>query len=163
MPELEKDSPGRLIAFEFSVFDEAGELLGSNVREKPRIFEVGADEVLPALEKHLVEMEEDERRSIVLPPAEAYGPIRKEAFREFPLESLPEAARQVGRRVTGRAPDGSEDLFDVVEIREGIAVIDMNHPLAGRTLRFELRVLRSGLSRRRPFPTVAPSPRSPAR
>jgi FKBP-type peptidyl-prolyl cis-trans isomerase SlyD len=133
---------GSLIAFEFRVFDEAGEELGSNVDGKPRIFEIGAGEVLPALERELAEMRENETRSIVLPPGEAYGPIRREAFREFPLDGIPEQARRIGRKVVGRARDGSEDLFDIVEIRDTTAVIDMNHPLAGRTLRFELRVLR---------------------
>jgi FKBP-type peptidyl-prolyl cis-trans isomerase 2 len=58
------------------------------------------------------------------------------------LESIPEEARAVGRKVMGRAPDGSEDMFDVVAIRGDTAVVDMNHPLAGRELRFELKVLR---------------------
>jgi FKBP-type peptidyl-prolyl cis-trans isomerase 2 len=133
---------GSLIAFEFRVFGEAGEKLGSNVDSNPRIFEVGADEVLPALERELAQMQQNETRSVVLPPEAAYGPIRPEAFREFPLEGIPEQARRVGRKLVGRAPDGSEDLFDIVEIRDATAVIDMNHPLAGRTLRFELRVLR---------------------
>jgi FKBP-type peptidyl-prolyl cis-trans isomerase SlyD len=135
-----------VIAFEFRVFGEAGEELGSNVGAKPRIFEVGAGEMLPALEKELSRMQENETRSIVLPPEEAYGPIRQQAFREFPLESIPEQARQVGRKIVGRTPDGAEDLFDVVEIRATTAILDMNHPLAGRTLRFELRVLASPTS-----------------
>jgi FKBP-type peptidyl-prolyl cis-trans isomerase SlyD len=142
--ELPGRSRGDLIAFEFSVFDQAGERLGSNVGGRPRIFEAGAEEVLPALEKQLMEMAEGESRTIVLSPEDAYGPVETEAFREFPLESIPEEARQVGRRVVGRTPDGCEDIFDVVEIRETTAVIDMNHPLAGRTLRFEVRVLRAG-------------------
>ena len=136
---------GRLITFEFSVFGEDGEKLGSNVGEKPRIFEVGTDEVLPAIERELVGMAENERRSVVLSPEDAYGPALEEAYREFPLESIPEEARQVGRVVVGHGPDGSEDLFDVVAIRDDMAVIDMNHPLAGRTLRFDLRVLRTDL------------------
>lgn len=137
----------REIVFEFTVWDETGEKLGSNVGEKPRIFELGAGEVLPALEAELAEMETGETRSVVLSPRDAYGPIEEDAFREFPLESIPEQARQVGRKVSGRAPDGSEDLFDVVEIRGDKVVLDMNHPLAGRTLRFEVKVLNRQLSR----------------
>ena len=134
-------TPGRQIAFEFQVFGESGDLLGGNVGGKPRIFEVGAGEMLPALERQIVEMQEHETRSIVLPPEAAYGPIDPAAFREFPLESVPEPVRQVGRKVAGRAPDGSEDVFDVVELRDDKVVLDMNHPLAGRTLRFEIKVL----------------------
>ena len=138
------DQPhGDLIAFEFTVYGEGGEELGGNVGENPRIFQVGTGEMLPALEKKLAGMGVGERASIVLSPEDAYGPISKEACREFPLEAIPEQARQVGRKVMGRAPDGSEDVFDVVEIRDATVVIDMNHPLAGRTLRFEVKVLHS--------------------
>ncbi len=130
-----------MIVFEFTVFGEDGEQLGSNVGENPRIFQAGANEMLPALERELVEMEEGESRSITLSPEDAYGPIRVEAFREFPLESIPEKARQVGRKVMGRTPDGHEETFDVVGIRGDKVVIDMNHPMAGRTLRFEIKAL----------------------
>jgi len=139
-PERDRE-PGDLITFRFTVFDEAGKEIGSNRDGNPNIVELGAGEMLPALEQALAEMGEHETRSIVLGPDDAYGPIRVEAFREFPLESIPEEARRVGRKVVGRAPDGSEDTFDVVEIREETVVIDMNHPLAGQTLRFDLELL----------------------
>ena len=138
-------APRRLVAFEFQVFGEEGDELGGNVGGKPRIFEVGAGDVLPALERHIAEMKDGEKRSVVLRTEDAYGPVDPDAFRRFPLDSIPEEARQVGRKVVGRAPDGTEDLFDVVDVGDDEVVIDMNHPLAGRTLRFEVKVLRSGV------------------
>ena len=51
-----ESSQGDLIAFEFTVFGESGEELGGNVGENPRIFEVGAGEMLPALERELAEV-----------------------------------------------------------------------------------------------------------
>jgi len=131
----------KLVAFEFQVLGEAGDVLGGNVGGKPRIFEAGAGEMLPALEREIIAMQEKESKSILLAPEDAYGPIEPDAFREFPLESIPEEARQVGRKVVGRAPDGSEDLFDVVALEGDKVVLDMNHPLAGRALRFEIKVL----------------------
>ena len=133
----------RLIAFAFTVFDEQGGSLGGNVGERPRIFEVGANEVLPAIEKALVGLQEGESCSVVLAPEDAYGPVRQEAFLEFPLDSIPEAARKVGRKVMAQAPDGAEDMFDVVAIQGDCVTLDTNHPLAGQTLRFELEVLHS--------------------
>jgi FKBP-type peptidyl-prolyl cis-trans isomerase 2 len=135
-----------MIAFEFTVFGENGEKLGSNVGENPRVFEIGANEVLPTLERELVEMAEGESRSITLSPEDAYGPIRDDAFNEFPLESIPEEARHVGRKVTGRTPDGREEDFDVVAIRDSKVVLDMNHPMAGRILRFEVKILNRDVS-----------------
>jgi FKBP-type peptidyl-prolyl cis-trans isomerase 2 len=131
----------RLVAFEFQVFGKAGEVLGGNVGGRPRIFEVDAGEMLPALETQIVAMTEGEARTIELPPEDAYGPIDPAGFRSFPVEGIPEDARQVGRKVVGRAPDGREDLFDVVALQDDQVVLDMNHPLAGQTLRFEIKVL----------------------
>jgi FKBP-type peptidyl-prolyl cis-trans isomerase 2 len=132
---------GELIAFRFNVFGEHGEGLGGNLDGKPRIFQVGANEMLPALERQMAQMDSGESRSITLAPDDAYGPVRADRLEPFPLESIPEEARQVGRKVMGRAPDGAEEMFDVVGIEGDTAVIDMNHPLAGRTLRFEITVL----------------------
>lgn len=138
---MDAEAPGELVAFEYTVYGEAGEELGTNVGGKPNVFQIGAGEVLPALERLLVDMAPNEARSVVLGPEDAYGPVREEAFREFPIAGIPAEARQVGRKVVGRAPDGAEDTFDVVEVGEHTVVIDMNHPLAGRTLRFDVKVL----------------------
>ncbi len=138
---LIQQAQGNLIAFEFTLFIEGGQEVDSNVGGEPLIFQVGAGEMMPALEEQLVTMEAGESRSIVLPPEKAYGPILAEAIREFPLASIPEEARAVGRKVMARAPDGSEQMLDVVEIRGDQVALDFNHPLAGETLRFDVKIL----------------------
>ncbi len=140
---LLNQSQGNLIAFEFTIFIEGGQdqEVDSNVGGEPLTFQVGAGEMMPALEEQLVTMEAGESRSIVLSPEKAYGPIHAEAIREFPLDSIPEEARQVGRKVMCRAPNGSEQMLDVVEIRGDKVALDFNHPLAGETLRFEVKIL----------------------
>ncbi len=72
---------------------------------------------------------------------EAYGPIRKENFRHVPLGAIPEPARQVGRKVVARAPDGSGEMVDVVDIRGDKVVLNFNHPLAGKDLRFDVKII----------------------
>jgi len=97
--------------------------------------------MLPALERELVAMKQGERRPIVLPPVEAYGPVLDEELRALPLDAIHEQARQVGRKVMARSPDGSEEMFDVVALQGDRVVIDMNHLLTGRTLQFDLELL----------------------
>jgi len=143
-PQIEtliRQQQGNLVAFEFTLTLENGREIDSNVGGNPMVFQAGAGEMLPALEEELLQLEVGERKTIVLPPERAYGPIRKEAFREFPLEAIPAEARQVGRKVATRGPDGSEQLLDVVEIRGDKVVIDFNHPLAGETLHFNVKLL----------------------
>lgn len=138
--ELAKPA-GNLIAFEFTLSFENGEVVDSNVGGEPMMFQSGAGEMLPALEATLVQMEIGEQRSLVLSPEQAYGPYSEANWRAFPLTAIPEAARQIGRKVVSRAPDGSEETVEVVDIRGDKILLDFNHPLAGKTLCFEIQVL----------------------
>ena len=135
------EEQGNLIAFEFTLSLPSGRELDSNVAGKPMIFQVGAGEMLPALEEELKDMQPDETKKVVLPPERAYGDHTPAAFKEFPLEAIPPEARQVGRRVVSNGPDGTEREVDVVEIRDDKVVLDFNHDLAGMTLHFDIKVL----------------------
>ena len=86
-------------------------------------------------------MEAGESATVVLPPEQAFGPIRDEEMRTFPLDSIPEETRQVGRQVMVRSPEGEERMLEVVAIHGDKVTIDFNHELAGQTLRFEIRVV----------------------
>ena len=132
---------GNLIAFEFTMRYETGQEIDSNVGGEPMVFHSGAGEMLPALEEALLKMAVNETASITLTEDQAYGPVTEHAFKEFPLEMIPEEARQVGRKVMSRAPDGTETMVDVVDIKGDKAVLDFNHPLAGQTLIFDVKVL----------------------
>jgi FKBP-type peptidyl-prolyl cis-trans isomerase 2 len=132
---------GHLISFEFTLRFEGGEVIDSNVGMEPMSFQSGVGEMLPALEDELIQLNVGESKTVILPSEQAYGPTLEEAYREFPLEAMPEAARQVGRKVMSRAPDGSEEMVEIVDIRGDKAVLDFNHPLAGKTLHFDVKVL----------------------
>ena len=105
------------------------------------VFQTGVGDMLPAVEEALTPMLPGEARQIVVPPDKAYGPITSRAHREFPLQAIPEKARQIGRKVMAAAPDGKETLVEVIDIRDSTVVLDFNHPLAGETLVFDLQVI----------------------
>ena len=132
---------GNLIAFEFTLSLPGGRELDSNVGGKPMIFQVGEGEMLPALEEELKDMKPDETKKVIIPPEKGYGLHTSAHFKEFPLQAIPPEARQVGRRVVSRGPDGKEREVDVVEIRGDTVVLDFNHELAGMTLHFDIKVL----------------------
>ncbi len=136
---------GHLISFEFTLRLDNGEIIDSNVGKEPMSFQSGAGDMLPALEEALIPLQVGETKTVTLAPEKAYGPIVDEAFREFPLEAIPEEARQVGRKVMSRAPDGTEAMVDVVEIRGDKVVLDFNHPLAGQTLCFDVKIVANEL------------------
>ena len=74
---------------------------------------------------------------MTLPPEKTY-PVDENAFKEVPLDQVPEDQRQVGA-VFGQM--GSRGSVRVVEINEDTAVLDFNHPLAGKTLTYDVTIL----------------------
>jgi FKBP-type peptidyl-prolyl cis-trans isomerase SlyD len=74
-------------------------------------------------------------------PEDAFGPVDPQATAEIPKESLPAEALVVGTPLVAKEPDGGERAVRVKEVRERTVVLDLNHPLAGQTLHFDLRVL----------------------
>jgi FKBP-type peptidyl-prolyl cis-trans isomerase SlyD len=132
---------GQKISLEYTVFLEDGTKIDSNIGEPPLVFVLGAHQVFPALELSLIGMDIGDVKQITLKPEEAYGPIISDAYREVSLETLPETYRQVGAVLGIQDPSGGVYPIRVHEIKDQKAVLDFNHPLAGKSLRFDLKVI----------------------
>ena len=129
---------GKTVTLEYTVKQEDGTLVDSSADSGPLTYVHGRDELLPALEAALAGLGVNDRKSIRLEPEDAYGPVDPDAFREMPIEDIPESARRVGAQL--RFKD-SDEIMRVREIRETTIVVDFNHPFAGRTLTFDVRIL----------------------
>jgi FKBP-type peptidyl-prolyl cis-trans isomerase SlyD len=132
---------GSVVTFEYTVFDENGAFLESNKGETPVTYTHGKHEIIPALEKGLSDMEVNEERTIRLVPEEAFGPVNPEGFKEVSRDNVPVEDLEVGALLEARGPGGEELTLRVHEIKDQTVVLDLNHPLAGRTLNFGVKVL----------------------
>jgi FKBP-type peptidyl-prolyl cis-trans isomerase SlyD len=132
---------GAVVHLEFTLWDDAGTLLDTTRGRTPLVFTHGQGEVIPGLERALLGMKVGETKRVTVPPEEGYGVVDPAATTEVPVERMPEEARKVGARLRAQTRSGREMLVRVREIRDGTAVLDLNHPLAGRTLVFEVRVI----------------------
>jgi FKBP-type peptidyl-prolyl cis-trans isomerase SlyD len=132
---------GAVVHLEFTLWDDAGTLLDTTRGRTPLVFTHGQGEVIAGLERALLGMKVGETKRVTVPPEEAYGVVDPAATTEIPLERVPVEARKVGARLRGQTRSGREVPVRVSEIREGTAVLDLNHPLAGRTLVFDVRVI----------------------
>lgn len=132
---------GKKVSLEYTVFLEDGTQIDTNVGEDPLTFVLGTNQVFPALEIELLGLKIGDTKKILLKPEEAYGPIVKEAFREVELEAVPSQFRFVGAVLGVQDPSGGVFPIRVHKIDEKKAVLDFNHPLAGKALRFEVKVL----------------------
>jgi FKBP-type peptidyl-prolyl cis-trans isomerase 2 len=105
-------------------------------------FEVGSGKVISGLDEGLIGMEVGEKKSIKIPVEKAYGIRRPEGVMKVPLENFPpDFSANPGEMIQGKT-EGGHDVFAVVVNKEddGI-VLDMNHPLAGEELNFDVELV----------------------
>jgi FKBP-type peptidyl-prolyl cis-trans isomerase SlyD len=132
---------GSTVSIEYTLKLTDGSTADSNVGGEPLVYVQGQQQILPALEAKLLGMKAEETREVTLTPEEGYGPVQPEGFQTVPLEIIPEDARHEGARLVGQGPQGEPIQAKVTEVNEDTAVVDLNHPLAGETLHFDIRIV----------------------
>jgi len=131
---------GKEVSIEYILRLEDQKILDSNIDGEPLLFVYGAKQIIPGLERELEGMKAGERKKVTVKPVDAYGEIRKEAFIEVDKSQVPSEGLEVGSYL--QTGDGNDQLnVKVVEIKENTVVLDGNHPLAGKTLYFEVLIL----------------------
>ena len=109
---------------------------------EPLVTAVGAGEVIKGFEEALVGMEKGEKKTIRLPAEEAYGERAEEAVTMVPRNMFPEDTEpQLNGMVGVKLPDGNVAPARITAITADEITLDLNHPLAGERLTFELEVV----------------------
>lgn len=134
----------------YRLSDSEGQVLDESSNDEPLCYLHGTGRLLPALEQALEGAREGERRSVTLTPEQAFGERREELIFEAVKDNLPEGVEiREGMTLT---PGGQQGRFSlrVVELTEKGAMLDGNHPYAGKTLTWELQI--TSLVDKRPTP-----------
>lgn len=131
---------GSTVTLEYTLSGEDGAVIESNKGKAPLKYIHGRRQIIRGLERGLAGMKTGEEKSIQVRPEDGYGVVDPKAFREFPRDKLPPEASHVGTVLTARTPDGQAMPVRVHEVKENMIVLDFNHPLAGKTLNFEVKV-----------------------
>ena len=137
-PAIEQGSTVRI---EYTVTDEAGKLLDTNKGGQSLQFTHGQKQMIPGVERQLLGMHPGEEKKVVVKPEEGYGLVDPAAQTEVPKEAVPAGAQEVGKRLVARTQSGQQRLVMVKEVKERTVVLDLNHPLAGKTLLIDVKVL----------------------
>ena len=101
----------------------------------------GKGEIIPGLESQLTGMKAGGEKKFTVKPDDGYGPVDPRAFQEVPKDKLPAAALKVGTMLMAQGPQGQTVPVRVHEIKEKTVIMDFNHPLAGKTLSFEIKIV----------------------
>ncbi|MDO4290314.1 MAG: peptidylprolyl isomerase [Eggerthellaceae bacterium] len=111
-------------------------------RGEPLEFTCMAGQMIAGFDKAVVDMTVSEKKKVRLEPAEAYGEARPELIQEVPLVQVPNGDQlPVGETIYMYGPDGQPMPVQVVKIEDGVVTFDMNHPMAGKALNFEIELV----------------------
>lgn len=134
-------SDGAKVSIEYTLKLDDGTTADTNLGREPLVYEQGKGQVLPALEKQLAGMKVNDSRKVTLSPEEGYGAVNPEAFHTVPASQVPEEARKPGVVLIAEDGSGHRQQVRVHEVKGDEIVMDMNHPLAGKRLHFDVKVV----------------------
>ena len=121
--------------------EEGIEFDSSHRRGEPIEFEVGSGRMIAGFDAAVVGMSQGEIRTITLAPEEAYGPSQPAAFQSVPKDSFGEGFDfKLNGMIQGTGPMGPF-VARIHEVRDADVTLDFNHPLAGKTLNFEIELV----------------------
>jgi FKBP-type peptidyl-prolyl cis-trans isomerase SlyD len=131
----------KAVTIHYSVKNEAGETLDSSRGRDPLNYLQGGGNIVSGLEKALEGKAAGAKLEVTLPPEEAYGVRDEKNVRNVPLRKLAADGKiAVGAPCRVQTVDGVQ-LARVVAVRGDYATVDLNHPLAGMRLAFEVEVV----------------------
>jgi FKBP-type peptidyl-prolyl cis-trans isomerase SlyD len=132
---------GSVVSLEYTLSGEDGKTIESNKGKEPLRYTHGGQQIVPGLEKNLTGMKTGEEKRVKVKPEEGYGLVDPKGFQEFPKDKIPSEGLKVGAVLMARGPQGQQVPVRVHEIKEKTVVLDLNHPMAGKTLVFDIKVL----------------------
>ena len=133
---------GKRVSLEYTLTLEDQTVIDTNVGKTPLVYTHGTQQIVPGLEKQLAGLKTGDTKKVEVSPEEGYGEADPNRFQEVPTENIPEEARSVGKKLQGQGPDGQMMFAQVTEVKEKTIIVDLNHPLAGKKLFFDVKVLK---------------------
>jgi len=135
-----KVTKDHVVSFDYSVRNSRAELLDSSEKGEPMAYLHGYASIVPGLEKALEGKQVGESLTVVVPPVDAYGLRDERRMGEVARDIFPEGTEiKPGMRFRAQRPDGADDVV-VVSVTDTTVTVDANHPLAGETLTFDVKV-----------------------
>jgi FKBP-type peptidyl-prolyl cis-trans isomerase SlyD len=133
--------PNRFVSIEYTLHDNAGELLDQSEGDQGIQYVHGYGMLVPGLESALSGLRAGEERVLVVPAASGYGERDEDLVMEVEKGELPHPERVVeGDEFVAEWPGGEEVPMRVVLVKDDSVVVDANHPLAGMDLRYSVKV-----------------------
>ncbi len=142
---MEQAKNGDLVKVHYTGKLVTGEQFDSSAGREPLAFTVGAGQMIKGFDTAIPGMVVGDKKTINIPPHEAYGERSEEAVIPFPKENVPaDMVLQPGMQLTLSDQQGRPVPVVVLEVQESVIMLDANHMLAGKELVFDIELVSIG-------------------
>jgi FKBP-type peptidyl-prolyl cis-trans isomerase SlyD len=131
-----------VVSFEYTLTDPSGNMLDTSHGREPLTYLHGASNIIPGLESQMTGKQPGDVFKATVPAADAYGEHDAQLIQAVPRTSFPADAQiEVGQQFQARTPDGQARVVRVTKVDPNEITVDANHPLAGVTLTFDVKIV----------------------
>ena len=136
-----KVGKGSVVSVDYELHLGDGQVVDASAPGEPMSYIHGEGQIVPGLERALEGLSVGDAKQVVVPPEDGYGEHDARGVQEVPKSAFPaEMQPAVGLELMAQGPGGEEVPFVIREVKPESIVIDLNHPLAGKTLHFAVTV-----------------------
>lgn len=137
-----KITAGKVVSLDYRLQLDDGAIVDESLPGDPFVYLHGTGQIVPGLERGLEGLVVGDERSVVVEAADGYGERQDDGMQEVPRSAFPKGVvPEVGMQFEARSGDDESFPMVVREVRAESVIVDLNHPLAGKTLHFEVKVL----------------------
>ncbi|WP_223670087.1 FKBP-type peptidyl-prolyl cis-trans isomerase [Kangiella shandongensis] len=131
----------KVVKIEYTVKTDEGVLVDTSEGNEPLAYLHGHKNIIPGLESALVGKAVDDELSVTVTPDEAYGDRHEQLIKEVPMQAFQGVDKvEPGMQFNAESPQGPQ-LITVTKVEGDTVTVDGNHPLAGVTLNFDVKVV----------------------
>ena len=138
---MSKVAKDKVVRFEYKLTDDKGEVLDQSEKGEPLAYMHGHGQIVPGLEAKMEGKAAGDAFDAVVAAEDGYGTHEADGVFKIPTAKLPPGVKpEVGMELASRSPDGHVLRFRLTEVNDDHVVADANHPLAGKTLHFAVKI-----------------------
>lgn len=130
-----------VVAIDYTLTDNEGTVIDSSEGRDPLAYIQGTGQIIPGLEQAMEGRSAGERFQISINPDDAYGQRDEGLIQEVPMSAFDDVGTPSEGQQFQAVAEGGSRIITVMDVGEEQVTVDANHPLAGRELNFDVRVV----------------------
>jgi len=134
---------GVVVSMDYTLRLDDGQVVDTSEGREPLAFVQGQNQIIPGLENALYGMAVDDEKAVDVEPQDGYGEINPNAYQDVPPSAFPsEMTLTVGQNLTMQHQSTGQTVqARISKIESGNVRLDLNHPLAGKNLHFQVKIV----------------------